>query len=162
MIDELDLAFDERADRGRPRHRRGSRGGSGKRGGRSAAAFLLAFVLLAALGGGAYLGYNKVKGFFTAADYDGSGTGTVVATVPPGSSLTEIGNLLVKADVVKSTKAFTNAAAAEPRSANIQDGTYQMHRQMSAQAAVALMLDPKSRIVNGITIPEGKTSVQTY
>ena len=27
MIDELDLAFDEHAERGRPRHRRGGRGG---------------------------------------------------------------------------------------------------------------------------------------
>ncbi len=33
MIDELDLAFDENAERGKPRHRRGSRLGGGKGGG---------------------------------------------------------------------------------------------------------------------------------
>ena len=163
MIDELDLAFDEHAERGRPRHRRSSRGGAGggKRG-KSAAAFLLAFVLLAALGGGVYLGYSKIKGFFTAADYDGSGTSETTVQIAPDSSLTEMGNVLVAADVVKSTKAFTNAAQDNPKSKNIQSGTYKMRKQMSAKNAVALMLDPKSRIVNGITIPEGKTAFQVY
>ena len=66
MIDELDLAFDEHADKTKPRHRRG-RGGK-KSTGKSSVAFLMAFVLLAVLGGGAYFGYNKVKGYFTAAD----------------------------------------------------------------------------------------------
>jgi UPF0755 protein len=162
MIDELDLAFDEHAERGRPRHRRGGRGDGGKRGGRSAIAFLMAFVLLALLGGGVYLGYSRIKDFFTAADYDGDGTGQVQVRVDPDTSVTEIGNILVKADVVKSTKAFTQAAAANPQGTNIQDGTYQMRKQMSAKAAVTLMLDPKSRVVNGITIPEGKTSFQIY
>jgi UPF0755 protein len=165
MIDELDLAFDEHAERGRPRHRRGSRGSrgsGGKRGVRSTVAFLMAFILLAVLGGGIYFGYNKVKGFFTAADYNGPGTGSVQVQIAPNTSITEMGNVLVKADVVKSTKAFINAAKDEPKSKNIQDGTYNMRRQMSARDAVALMLDPESRVVNGVTIPEGKTALQVY
>jgi UPF0755 protein len=161
MIDELDLAFDEHAERGRPRHRRPPRGGK-KTGVRSAAAFLLAFVLLAVLGGGAYFGYNKVKGFFVAADYSGPGTGQVTVQIAPDASLTEMGNTLVKSDVVKSTKAFVNAAEDNPKGKNIQSGTYTLRKQMSAKDAVALMLDPKSRVVNGITIPEGKTSFQVY
>jgi len=161
MIDELDLAFDEHAERGRPRHRRGARG-SKKGSGKSGVAFLMAFVLLAVLGGGVFLGYNKVKGFFTAADYDGPGTGTVQVTVEKNATLTDIGNTLVDSDVVKSTKAFVNAANDNPRSKNIQSGTYTMRKQMSAQNAVTLLLDPKSRITSGITIPEGKTAQQTY
>jgi peptidoglycan lytic transglycosylase G len=161
MIDELDLAFDEHAERGRPRHRRPPRGGK-KTGVRSAAAFLLAFVLLAVLGGGAYFGYNKVKGFFVAADYSGPGTGQVTVQIAPSASLTEMGNTLVESDVVKSTKAFVNAAEDNPKGKNIQSGTYTLRKQMSAKEAVALMLDPKSRVVNGITIPEGKTSFQVY
>jgi UPF0755 protein len=161
MIDELDLAFDEHAEHGRPRHRRPPRGGK-KTGVRSAAAFLLAFVLLAVLGGGAYFGYNKVKGFFVAADYSGPGTGQVTVQIAPDASLTEMGNTLVKSDVVKSTKAFVNAAEDNPKGKNIQSGTYTLRKQMSAKDAVALMLDPKSRVVNGITIPEGKTSFQVY
>ena len=161
MIDELDLAFDEHAERGRPRHRRPPRGGK-KTGVRSAAAFLLAFVLLAVLGGGAYFGYNKVKSFFVAADYSGPGTGQVTVQIAPDASLTEMGNTLVKSDVVKSTKAFVNAAEDNPKGKNIQSGTYTMRKQMSAKDAVALMLDPKARVVNGITIPEGKTAFQVY
>ncbi len=161
MIDELDLAFDENAERGKPRHRRGSRGG-GKGGGKSAVAFLMAFVLLALLGGGVFLGYNKVRGFFTAADYDGKGTGTVQVQIKDNSTLTEMGNVLVDADVVKSTKAFTNAAEDNPRGKNIQSGTFNLRKQMSAAEAVTLLLDPASRVTNGITIPEGKTALQVY
>jgi peptidoglycan lytic transglycosylase G len=161
MIDELDLAFDEHAERGRPRHRRPPRGGK-RTGARSAVAFLLTFVLLAVLGGGAYFGYNKIKGFFTAANYSGPGTGQVTVQIAPNASLTEMGNTLVESDVVKSTKAFVNAAEDNPQGKNIQSGTYTLRKQMSAEDAVALMLDPKSRVVNGITIPEGKTSFQVY
>jgi UPF0755 protein len=160
MIDELDLVFDEHAERGRPRHRRGSRGG--KKGGRSTVAFLMAFVLLATLGGGVYFGFNKIKGFFTAADYSGPGTGQVTVQIVEDASLTEMGNTLVKSDVVKSTKAFIGAAEDNPKRKNIQSGTYLMRREMSAKAAVELMLDPKSRVVNGVTIPEGKTALQVY
>ncbi len=163
MIDELDLAFDEHAERGKPRHRRSSRGaGKGGGGGKSAVAFLMAFVLLALLGGGVFLGYNKVRGFFTAADYDGAGTGTVQVVVKENSTLTDMGNVLVDADVVKSTKAFTDAAEENPRGKNIQSGTFNLRKQMSAAEAVSLMLDPAARITNGVTIPEGKTAKQVY
>ena len=163
MIDELDLAFDEQAERGKPRHRRGVRKDGGqKTGGKSAVAFLMAFILLALLGGGAYFGYNKVRGFFTAADYDGAGTGTVQVVIEQRATLTEIGNTLVDSDVVKSTKAFTDAAEKNPLGKNIQSGTYTMRKQMSGEAAVTLLLDPKARIVNGVTIPPGTTARQAY
>ncbi|GAA0499841.1 hypothetical protein Ade02nite_93030 [Paractinoplanes deccanensis] len=161
MIDELDLAFDESAERGRPRHRRGSRGGK-KSGGKSGVAFLMAFVLLAVLGGGVWFGYTKVKDFFVAADYDGSGGAAVQVDIAKNATLTDIGNALVDKDVVKSTKAFVNAADANPKGKNIQSGTYNLKKQMSAESAVTLLLDPKSRVSKGVTIPEGKTANQVY
>jgi UPF0755 protein len=161
MIDELDLAFDEHADRGRPRHRRGSRE-KRRTGGKSAVAFLMAFVLLGALGGGVYYGYGKVRDFFTAADYDGAGTGEAIVQIKDGSTITEIGNVLVENDVVKSTKAFVNAADKNPRGKNITPGSYKMRKQMAASDAVALLLDPASRFGKGVTIPEGKTAKQVY
>jgi UPF0755 protein len=162
MIDELDLAFDdEQAEKGRPRHRRGSRGkGGGK--GKSAVAFLMVFILLGVLGVGGYLGYSKIKGFFTAADYDGPGTDPVQVKIAKDASLTEIGNTLVDADVVKSTAAFTDAAGENPKGKNIQSGTYNMRKQMAAEQAVTLMLDPKSRVVSGVLIPPGSTARQTF
>jgi len=161
MIDELDLAFDEHADRGRPRHRRGNRGAK-KGSGKSGVAFLMAFILLAVLGGGVYFGYSKVKDFFVAADYNGPGTTAVQVTIAKDSTLTDIGNTLVESDVVKSTKAFVNAASDNPRGKNIQSGTYKLKKQMSAKDAVTTLLDPKSRITSGITIPEGKTVPETF
>lgn len=157
MIDELDVAFDEDSERGNIRRHRAK-----KSGGRSAVAFLLTFVLLAGLGGGVYFGYTKVKDLFVAADFDGPGSGEVEVTVEKDSSLTEIGNELVRAGVVKSTKAFTNAAEDEPKSKNIQSGSYTLLKQMKATDAVALMLDPKSRLSRGVTIPEGKSAKQTF
>jgi UPF0755 protein len=165
MIDELDLAFDEHAERGGVRsHRRGGGKGKkgGKTGGRSTVAFLMAFILLAVLGGGVYLGYNKIRDFFTAADYDGGGTGTVQVQIPDNATLTEMGDVLVDKDVVKSTKAFTQAAEKNPRGKNIQSGTFNLKLQMSGEAAVVALLDPKSRVSKGITIPEGTTSVEAY
>jgi UPF0755 protein len=159
MIDELDLAFDD-ADPTKPRHRRGRGGKKGS--GKSGVAFLMAFVLLAVLGGGVFFGYNKVKGFFTAADYDGDGGETVQVSVAKNATITDMGNMLVDSDVVKSTKAFVNAADDEPRSKNIQSGTYNLRKQMSAKAAVALLLDPKSRVSKGVAIPEGSTANQVY
>jgi len=159
MIDELDLAFDESTDRGKPRHRRGARGGKG---GKSAVAFLMAFILLALLGGGAYLGYSKIKGFFTAADYNGSGVDAVQVQIKENASLTDMGNTLVDADVVKSTAAFVQAADANPKGKNIRPGTYNLRKQMAAKDAVTLLLDPKARVTNGVTIPEGKTALQIY
>jgi UPF0755 protein len=122
----------------------------------------MAFVLLGLLGGGVFLGYNKVRGFFTAADYDGKGTGVVQVQIKDNSTLTEMGNVLVDADVVKSTKAFTDAAEENPRGKNIQSGTFNLRKQMSAAEAVAMMLDPAARVSNGVTVPEGKTANQVY
>lgn len=162
MIDELDLAFDEHAERGGIRsHRRTGRGGKKSRG-KSGVAFLMAFLLLAVLGGGVFFGYNKVKDFFTAADYDGAGSDPVQVSIEKNSTLTDIGNTLVDSDVVKSTKAFINAANDDPRGKNIQSGTYNLKKQMSAANALTLLLDPKSRVSKGVTIPEGKTANQVY
>ena len=156
MIDELDLAFDEQVEKGKPRHRRG-KGGKGK----TAVAFLMVFILLGVLGVGGYLGYEKIKGFFTAADYDGPGTDAVQVSLGKGS-LTEIGNTLVDKDVVKSTAAFIQAAEDNPRGKNIQPGTYNLRKQMAASEAVTLLLDPKARVSKGITIPEGTTARDAY
>ncbi|MFI5496982.1 endolytic transglycosylase MltG [Actinoplanes sp. NPDC051859] len=154
MIDELDRAFEGAPERGKPRHRRA---GSGK----STIAFVLVFVLLGGLGLGGYVGFEKVRGFFTAADYDGAGTGKVEVSLKAGS-LTAIGDTLTEKDVVKSTAAFVEAAEANPKGKGIQPGTYSLRSQMSAKDAVTMLLDPKTRITAGLTIPEGKTTMEIY
>ncbi|MBQ1073907.1 endolytic transglycosylase MltG [Micromonospora sp. C31] len=169
MMDDLDLGFDEQ-DRGeKGKHRRGAvrkrKGGSGGGGGgrgKTALALLLAFVLLGTIGGGAFYGFDRVQSYFTTPDYDGAGTGEVTVEIKQGALLADMANALVAADVVKSAKAFIEAAEDNARSKNIQPGTYKLRKQMSGENAVTAMLDLKNRVVNGVTIPEGRTAKNVY
>ncbi|WFE28902.1 endolytic transglycosylase MltG [Solwaraspora sp. WMMD791] len=162
MIDELDLAFEDRADKGR--HRRGARrkssGGGGR--GKTVAALLVTLLMLGVLGGGVWYGFDRLQNYFATPDYDGGGTGQVVVQVRPGDSATDIGNTLVEAGVIKSTKAFTNEARSNSRSQNIQPGFYNLRLEMSAATALSLLLDLENKISNRVTIPEGRTAKQIY
>jgi UPF0755 protein len=93
---------------------------------------------------------------FTASDdYSGAGSGTVTVQIQSGQSGRSIGGTLEAAGVVKSAGAFAAAAAASPDGASIQPGTYHLHAKMSAEAALALLLDPSSRVTNRVTVREG-------
>jgi UPF0755 protein len=85
----------------------------------------------------------------------GTGTGIVQVEVAAGDTSSDIAKKLVAADVVKTTTAFVDEAQNDPRSRDIQPGTYQLHRQMSAQSALALLVDPTSLVGGRVTIPEG-------
>ncbi|MET8042313.1 endolytic transglycosylase MltG [Micromonospora sp. NPDC005215] len=165
MIDDLDLGFDE-AERGeKGRHRRSFRkrnGGSGGGRGKTFLALLMALVLLGVIGGGAFYGFDRIQSYFVTPDYDGAGSGEVTVEIKNGALLADMADALVAADVVKSQKAFIEAADANSRSKNIQPGTYKLRKQMSGENAVTAMLDLKNKIVNGLTIPEGRTSMNIY
>lgn len=171
MIDELDLAFEERPEPEHWRHARGRRRGAqrgrpGKkgRGGRvrTPIAFLMSFLLLAVLGGGAWFGYTKVRGYFDAPDYSSAGTGQVRIEIKTGDTITDMANTLYRADVVRSAKAFLQAADKEPRSQNIQPGFYKLRSKMRATDALGALLDLKNKVVTKVTIPEGRTAKQTF
>ncbi|SCG70066.1 endolytic transglycosylase MltG [Micromonospora humi] len=166
MIDDLDLGFDEQERGEKGRHRRGAvlrrQGKSGGGRGKTVFALLMAFVLLGGIGGGAYVGFDRIRNYLVTPDYDGPGTGEALVEVKTGESLTDIGNTLYDAGVVKSTKAFIEAADANPLSKNIQVGRYKVRKEMKAADAITLMLDPKSRVVNGVTIPEGTITLNVY
>jgi UPF0755 protein len=57
--------------------------------------------------------------------------------------------------VVKSSRAFVKVAKKDPKSQTVQPGFYTMREHMAASAALALLLDPRSRAGNQITVPEG-------
>lgn len=124
--------------------------------GRSAFAVLLSLAVL--LGGGWYAA-NKVENAYmnwrTADDYIGQGDTAVNITIPSGASGTAMGDLLVENDVVKSRKAFVKALAANEDADKIQAGTFRMFKQMSAESAVARLLDPTAQVRNQVTVPEG-------
>ena len=165
MLDDLDLAFEERPEKGR--HRRGARNKAGKKkrggGGKTAVALVMAFVLLGTLGAGVWYGFDRIQNFLTTPDYDGNGTAEkVTVEVKELETATDIANTLVRADVVKSAKAFIEAADADSRSKNIQPGVYTLNKQMSAKAALAILVDPKNKVTNGVTVPEGLTMLTTF
>jgi UPF0755 protein len=105
---------------------------------------LLAVLLLLGglVGGGLYL-FSSV---FSTPDFDGGGTGDVVVRVQEGDSTTQIGSLLAERGVVAGVAAFTQAAAKDDRIRSVQPGYYQLRSQMSGSSAVALLLDPASRV----------------
>jgi UPF0755 protein len=162
-LDELELAFDDQ-DRGRHRHRRSKRKNKRRDGrrGRSLFALLLSLVIIAALVGGAWYGFQKVQGFFVAADYTTGGEGDVTVLIPDGATATDIAQTLYDKGVVKSPKAFIEAANADSRSRNLQPGTYKLRLKMRAKDALQLLLDRSSRLVNGVTIPEGTTAKEAF
>ncbi|GAB7189802.1 endolytic transglycosylase MltG [Kineococcus sp. NUM-3379] len=133
-----------------------------RRRGRAAVALVVA---MAVLGLGAFAAWGTLLeplvGRLTASgDYDGRGSGTVDVRIAQGDTGRAIGRTLQQADVVKTADAFVEAAAAEPRAAGIQPGTYRMRKQMSAAAAVNLLLDPATRQTTRLTVPEGLRASQ--
>jgi UPF0755 protein len=144
--------IDEQPDLTKARHRRPGEG-------RRPLIFVLVVMLvLAAAGAGIYVLHTR----YAVPDYDGAGSGSVQVQIKDASTLTDMGRQLTTAGVVKSTKAFIKAAGANPKSQSIQSGTFTLRKQMAAAAAITLLLDPKSRVTDGITIPEGKTAKQVY
>jgi UPF0755 protein len=121
-------------------------GGPGKkpRKKRRRTAVLLLAVLL--LGGVAAGGVYSFVTWFAVPDFEGAGTGDVVIQVEDGDSTRQIGAVLAQHGVVAAPESFTRAAADEDDIRAVQPGFYQMRRQMSGAAAVAMMLDPTSRV----------------
>ena len=140
------------------RHRRRRQRGRDKR--RSLVALAVVAVVFAVLATGGVFGYQKVRDFFSAPDYSGSGSGAVEITVSDGDSASDVAKELVDKNVVKSAEAFVDAANEDSRSRDLQPGTYQLRKQMRAAAALRLLLNPASHIDNAVTIPEGLSSQQ--
>jgi UPF0755 protein len=123
---------------------------------RSGLAVLLALAVL--VGGGwfaATKGYEKYLDWRQTDDYIGAGKDDIQITVPAGASLTEIGSILVKADVVRSSKAFKNAAAKDPKSTSIQPGTYKLKTRLPASAAISMLIDLRNKVVKRVVVREG-------
>ncbi|WP_051969354.1 endolytic transglycosylase MltG [Kitasatospora azatica] len=133
---------------------------------RTGLACSLTVLLLALLAGGALLTGQQIvaalrQGTPTpSADYPGAGSGAVRVSVPQGASLTSIGQILQRNQVVASVKAFTDAAAGSGIGDRIQPGTYALRRKMSAGAALQVLGDPAN--ANALTVPEGWRASQIY
>jgi UPF0755 protein len=94
-------------------------------------------------------------------DYSGQGSGQVVVQVKAGDSVTQVAERLAQAGVVRSSSAFVDVAANDPSGGDIRPGTYRLRLHMSAAAALDLLLDPQSRELNRVLVPEGLRVDQT-
>ncbi|MFF9913094.1 endolytic transglycosylase MltG [Streptomyces sp. NPDC013457] len=156
--DEYD---DEPGDRRSSRGGRDRRGGKGKKSRNGVACLVVALVLVGGVGGIGYFGYQFWQGQFgEAPDFTGAGSGTVQVEIPKDSGGYEIGNILKKAGVVKSVDAFVAAQGKNPKGLSIQAGVYTLKKEMSAESAVTMMLDPASQA--NFVIPEGRRNVWVY
>lgn len=153
MTDLLDL----RDEHSQPRRRKRS-------GRKKALAVLFLLLLVAALVAGALFVGSKLLDRFGgsgAEDFSGEGTGEVVVQVEPGDTAGDVADTLLEEGVVASRAAFFEVAAADPRSTGLQPGFYRLRLEMSSAAALELLLDPSSRVVGRVTIPEGRDVRQT-
>jgi UPF0755 protein len=118
---------------------------------------LVALGVVAVLVLGVLVGVRAFDGLFGApADYAGRGSGTATVQIRPGQSLSDIGQALVDADVVKSVEAFTDAASSDERAATIGPGFYELREHMQASLALDLLLDPSSLQQARVVVPEGR------
>jgi peptidoglycan lytic transglycosylase G len=147
-----------RSERGEHRH------GERHRRRRNALVGLVALLVVVGLVGGLGLGgYHLLKAKFgtPSPDYAGNGTGAVVIQVHEGDTSAAIARLLKKKDVVKSVDAFLEAAKDEPSITQVQPGFYRLRLKMSAASAVGLLINPSTRILSKVTVPEGLRIDQT-
>ena len=116
---------------------------------------LIVVVLVAAT----WLVVLPIYHYLNPSDYGGTGSGSAIVEVQQNDTADDIGNTLHDAGVVASVKAFTDAANDDARSQGIQPGTYRLREHMSAKSALALLLDPASRLHNDVAVVEGATTL---
>ena len=132
----------KRAERGRRRRRFAGR----------AALALLVVMMVVVVFVGTRL-WNTVFG--SGDDYTGDGKRDIVIHVQDGDSTTMVGETLQNQQVVKTVRAFVNAAHGNSAINSIQPGWYRMRTEIPAANAVARLADPNNR-VGRLVIPEGR------
>ena len=130
-----------RAERGRRRHRIVL----------GFAVALLMVVVLAAV----FVGSKLWHTLGPQNDYAGDGKKDLVIQVHAGDSTTAIGETLQNRDVVRTVKAFVEAAEGNDAISSIQPGYYRMRTEIPASNAVKRLADPETR-VGKVVIPEGQ------
>lgn len=151
MSDEMPVEDEDTYFEGGARRAKKKRGFSG---------CLAVLVALAVIVGGFYFVVTKgvdwvSDQFASAEDFPGPGTGSVTFEVDEGDATAEIGRKLKAEGVVGSVQAFLDAAAADPDSSGIQVGFYGMKKEMSAEGALEVLLDPANQVKTTVTVPEG-------
>ena len=137
--------------RSRAERIRAERGQRRRRAARGFAVGLLIAVVVAAV----FIGSRMWHSFGTQNDFAGDGKRDLVIQVHAGDSTTAIGETLHNHDVVRTVKAFLEAAQGNAAISAIQPGYYRLRTEIPAGSAVKRLADPESR-VGKLGIPEGQ------
>jgi UPF0755 protein len=99
--------------------------------------------------------FTLAKSLQPAPDFPGDGNGEVSISISPGDTLREIGLNLYENGVIAGIEAWIAVVNSDDRSTSVAPGEYNLRYEMSSRAALDLLLDPLSRAVKRMTIPEG-------
>ncbi|MHA6511786.1 endolytic transglycosylase MltG [Tessaracoccus sp. Z1128] len=128
---------------------------------RSAFAVLLSVAVLV---GGGWFVYSKAQDAYiawrTEDDFMGEGTDPVQVVIPSGATITQIGDLLTEAGVIKSTRTFRQVAQRSGESSQLQAGRFNLRKELPAETAFAMLLDPANQQRLMVTFPEGTTALE--
>ncbi|MCG8923527.1 endolytic transglycosylase MltG [Lentzea sp. CC55] len=169
MSDDLGLFTDPDVEERRPvrKRDRGRDTARAKAKKRKKTVLWLVVALVLAVGmGGAYYGYQELRGIGSFEDFSGAGEADAIVEVQDGDPVSKIASTLYDNGVIASARAFTEASKTDARVTSIQPGFYLMKTKMSGQEAVARMIDPKTRvpavqIVGGLKLTDIKVGDKT-
>lgn len=159
------------AKEGSPRRSGGSRrreSAAAKQGKRSLLVVLVLVVVVAVSAAVVWFGFgSQLRSLFgggaSSADFEGSGNGTEMAfTIESGDTGTSIGERLAEVGIVKTSGAFVDEVLAQPEDPVFIPGSYGMQEEMSAESALASLLDPENRQESTVVIPEGTALQDVY
>lgn len=89
------------------------------------------------------------------ADFPGPGTGSVTIEIEQGAASSATAQTLVDNGVVASTGAFLQALRTDDSESVIQPGSYELKTEMSADGAVAALLDTEANAVHYAAVDQG-------
>ena len=93
--------------------------------------------------------------------FHGDGTGRVAVTVPKGSSVSEVGDLLGERGVIDDSTLFQIRVTLAGKRSEIYSGRFTLAEDMSYGAAIEALSKPPVKRTVTVTIPEGYSRAQT-
>jgi peptidoglycan lytic transglycosylase G len=92
--------------------------------------------------------------------FHGDGSGRVAVTIPKGSSVSEVGDLLGEKGVIDSSTLFQVRVTLAGKRSELYPGHYTLARGMSYGAAIGALSKPPIKRTTTVTIPEGYSRPQ--
>lgn len=93
--------------------------------------------------------------------FHGDGSGRVVVTIPKGSSVAEVGDLLDRKGVISSSTLFQLRVTVAGKRSELYPGRFVLAQGMSYGAAIEVLSTAPVKATIMVTIPEGYSRVQT-